>query len=191
MKSYNLENAYEQIEDLRENGLPDIFECDNGFMTVYTFNSYKECLTITDNRGSIMNKKEMRELISYLEFSINNLNEDEIIKEEIACLQKEIIKHKAPRKEEKKRQKIGEVYLIRGENGRHKIGYSKDAENRAKTLSLSSCENHELVHKFKCKNPQIKEQELHNYFSDKRCHSEWFDLSNEDIEYIKGFRDEI
>jgi len=190
MECFSIEDAYEKIEDLRENGLPDILCFNNNFRAVYLFGSYKNCATITDNMGNIMSKKEMKKLISYLEYSVENLDEEEIINENILYFKNEIKKYKNHQKEEPKRPKIGEVYLIRGENGRHKIGYSKDAENRAKTLSLSSCEKHELVHKFKCKNPQVKEQELHIYFSDKRCHSEWFDLSEDDVEYIKSFKDE-
>ena len=77
----------------------------------------------------------------------------------------------------RKKRKTGEVYLILGENGRYKIGYSKNANDRVKTLRLSSCEDHTLIHTFRCNNPQIKEQELHELFSSKRNHSEWFSLS--------------
>jgi len=189
MYCFTINDGYKKIEDLRENGLPDILCFNNSFREVYLFGSYKKCATITDNMGNIMSKKEMKKLISYLEFSVENLDEDEIIENEITSLKNQIKEYEELKKKPKE-IKIGEVYLIRGENGRHKIGYSKDAENRAKTLSLSSCEKHELVHKFKCKNPNKRESELHKHFSDKRCHSEWFDLSEDDVEYIKSFKDD-
>lgn len=85
----------------------------------------------------------------------------------------------------------GFVYLLLGENGKYKIGKSKNPERRCKELSLSSCENHELIHKFKVKNPHLKEKELHLMFNEKRTHSEWFELSKADIEFIKGLSDEI
>lgn len=85
----------------------------------------------------------------------------------------------------------GFVYLLLGENGKYKIGKSKNPERRCKELSLSSCENHKLIHSFYCKNPHSQEQRLHELFNNNRSHSEWFCLSDKDVKYIKGLCDEI
>lgn len=89
------------------------------------------------------------------------------------------------------KETIGDVYLLQGENNRYKIGFSKDALSRIKSLKHSSCENHILIHKIRVKNPHLKEKELHLKYKDKRLHSEWFDLNVEDVEYIKGLKNEL
>jgi hypothetical protein len=86
---------------------------------------------------------------------------------------------------------IGYVYLLLGENGKYKIGKSKNPENRCKQLCLSSCENHKLIYSFKCLSPHKQEQSLHEMFNEKKSHSEWFNLSKSDVEYIKELEDEV
>ena len=190
MYNYMLDNYKKELNQLKNNGLPDTLLIDVGFGRAYVFGNYDGCLIIKDNNGNVMNIKEMKELISYLEYSVENLDEDAIIETKIEIIEEKIRELELPKEEKKKEAPIGEVYLIKGENGRYKIGYSKNAKTRLKNLRLSSCEDHILIHKFKIKNPYNKEQFLHKKFKDKRCHSEWFELTDEDVEYIKGFKDE-
>lgn len=150
-------------------------------------------LMVADNCGNIMPISEMLRLVSYLHNTIKNFDEKASIRNELLT-KKKLLEDRLNNRNTKSKEitpKIGEVYLIRGENNRYKIGYSKNAKSRTDALRLSSCENHELIHKFKVKNPHLKEKELHVKYKDKRLHSEWFALNNEDIEYIKGLKNEL
>lgn len=150
-------------------------------------------LMIADNSGNIMPISEMLHLISCLKYTADNFDEKTSIKNELLDKKEELdnILNNRNTKPEEITPKIGEVYLIKGENNRYKIGYSKNAKARTEALRISSCENHELVHKFKVQNPHLKEKELHLMFNEKRTHSEWFKLSKADIKFIKGLSDEI
>lgn len=149
-------------------------------------------LIIASNNSDIMPINEVKKLISYLEYTVNNFNEKESIQRELQNKRELLEARKIELSKPKKTiNKIGEVYLIKGENNRYKIGFSKNSESRTKALKLSSCENHELIHKIKVKNPHKREQELHCMFNKKRTHSEWFELDNSDVEYIKGLCDEL
>lgn len=148
---------------------------------------------VADNRGKIMPISEMMHLISCLEYTVNTFDEKASIENELLD-KKESLDNILNNKNIKTKEitpKIGEVYLIKGENNRYKIGYSKNAKSRTDALRLSSCENHILIHKIRVKNPHLKEKELHVKYKDKRLHSEWFALNNEDIEYIKGLKNEL
>lgn len=192
MQSYSLEHALQQIDDLKEIGLPNILEINNGYQIAYTFNSRKDCLCIYDNMGRIMNIREMKKLISYIEYSIENLNENEIVKEYIDVLEDEVKGYLKPKNTNTKDiNKGGFVYLIKGDSGRYKIGCSKNPKRRCKELRLSSSEDHQLIHCFKCRDMYEKEKELHSMFDDEHSHSEWFDLTEYSILYIKGLCDEI
>lgn len=150
-------------------------------------------LMVADNCGNIMPIREMLHLVSCLHNTIKNFDEKASIKNELLS-KKKLLEDRLNNRNTKPKEitpKIGEVYLIKGENNRYKIGYSKNAKSRTDALRLSSCENHELIHKFKVKNPHLKEKELHVKYKDKRLHSEWFALNNEDIEYIKGLKNEL
>ena len=192
---YVLTKKIEELESgFRENILFDDDKLKNSRFSLSTLQFFAEdgMLMLADNNANIMSIREMKKLISYLNYTVDNFNEKESINKELIQHKKELkdkLEHKPNQKE--KTPKIGEVYLIEGENGRYKIGFSKNAKSRTEALRLSSCENHKLVHKFKTKNPYEKEQELHLLFAEKRKHSEWFTLDKKDVEYIKGLCDEI
>ena len=69
------------------------------------------------------------------------------------------------------------IYLLT--NGTYyKIGKSKNPENRIKQLNSGSSEKIELIYKFR--SPEYYhtiEIALHNFFSNKRVNSEWFELT--------------
>lgn len=71
----------------------------------------------------------------------------------------------------------------------HKIGYSKDAEYREKTLqgqrpTIELIAKKEYSSKIKAR--QI-ESLLHKKYHNKRTRGEWFKLEENDIQYIKGY----
>lgn len=192
----HVEDAYEHIENLRTKGRSNILLAeDNKSLSnrryATSFCIEDGMLHIQSQLGHLISTEELKKIISFFQYTVDNFDEDKSIKKEIESIREWVDYKKKPKKDEPKIVNKGEVYLLKGENGRYKIGCSKNSENRVKTLRLSSCENHILIHKFKCNNPKRKEQELHELFYSKRNHSEWFSLSDSDVDIIKGICDEI
>ncbi len=191
MNSYNKKDAIEKIQKLRKYGLPNILNIGDNIRIAYTFSTYNGCLICVDNNGNIMNKKEMQKVVDYFTYSIKNIDEQSIVDAQIEFLLEAINDYNKPIKSEAKKTKKGYVYLIKGENGRYKIGFSIDPKRRNKELCLSSSEKHTLIHSFYRIDPYLAEQELHKKFYSKRTHTEWFNLSIKDVSFIKGLKDEI
>lgn len=70
--------------------------------------------------------------------------------------------------------------MLNTRNGYHKIGRSVNPEYREQTLQAEEPEV-ELV----WKTPKDIERKLHKKFAAKRMRGEWFDLSVEDVQYIR------
>lgn len=197
MEFQNKDSANSHIEQLKTIGRRNIllnddntnFSKNNRFNSISFFidNGF---MIPCDNFGQIMPISELESLIGFLMYTVENYDEKKSIEEEIKKTYS-FIEKKAEKIESVKKVSIGYIYLIIGENKRYKIGFSKNPNRRLSELRLSSCENHTLIHKYKISNPSIEENRLHEKFADKRTHSEWFELSEEDVNYIKGLRDEI
>jgi len=69
------------------------------------------------------------------------------------------------------------VYLIRGNDGRYKIGIAKDPKKRIKQLQTGNSDPLELIDTYQSENASTIETALHNRFSYVRNVGEWFDLS--------------
>jgi hypothetical protein len=97
------------------------------------------------------------------------------------------------REEENKNKKAkkldGNVYLIRAENGLYKIGKAKKISERMKPFSVSFPMKWELLYSFQCRDYSYAEELLHAKYADKRDVGEWFKLTTDDVEYIKGIQD--
>lgn len=81
----------------------------------------------------------------------------------------------------------GFVYLIRA-GDLCKIGMTISVESRLSSLQSSSSLPIELLHVIETTDMDTTETALHEKFQNKRVNGEWFNLSLEDIEYIKGRR---
>lgn len=76
------------------------------------------------------------------------------------------------------------VYIMIDHNTKYyKIGRSDGPLKREKTLQ-SEKPTIELIYKFECE--YGIEKELHNKFINKKIRGEWFNLDNNDIDYIKN-----
>lgn len=80
----------------------------------------------------------------------------------------------------------GFVYLLKKEEGVYKIGKTVNVKNRGTEFSvkLPFATQYECVITTTDRN--TLEAELHQKFKAKRINGEWFALSPEDVEYIKG-----
>jgi len=78
----------------------------------------------------------------------------------------------------------GHVYLVIGHNGLSKIGIASDPSKRLKGLQAQSPVPLTLRHTFFSDDYRQAEKILHSYFSEQRKHYEWFNLSDEQIEWF-------
>lgn len=84
-----------------------------------------------------------------------------------------------------KSAKPGYVYLLKSEVGHYKIGRTVNPENRQKTFGVQLPFRVDYECLVKTENMKGLEDQLHQKFADKRLDGEWFNLTPDDIEYIK------
>lgn len=91
---------------------------------------------------------------------------------------------KSPLPERKK--KHGFVYILKSEAGQYKIGRAKNPDDRQETftIKLPFRTEYELV--IPSDDYEAFELELQRRFASKRLDGEWFALTSEDIEILKG-----
>lgn len=78
------------------------------------------------------------------------------------------------------------VYLIRGNDGRYKIGIAKNPKKRISQLQTGNSDKLELIESYPSENASKIETALHNQFSHIKLNGEWFDLSiTEETLFIK------
>lgn len=92
----------------------------------------------------------------------------------------------SPKTPKNKRPLAGYVYLISTTTGDYKIGCSSKPDTRLKAFSklFPFSVNCEVL--IKTENMNKLESDLHQRFADKRSNGEWFRLSAEDVDYIRG-----
>jgi hypothetical protein len=98
----------------------------------------------------------------------------------------EPIEHEKSRK--KPRDKSGYVYVLRADNGRCKIGRAKRIDDRIYQLGMILPYDPDLICAVWVDDYVTTEKQLHRLFTleDKHVKGEWFELTESDIEYIKG-----
>jgi hypothetical protein len=69
------------------------------------------------------------------------------------------------------------VYLIRGNDGRYKIGIAKNPKKRIRQLQTGNSDALTLIETYQSENASKIESSLHNRYSHVRNVGEWFDLS--------------
>ena len=84
---------------------------------------------------------------------------------------------------------IGQVYLLQvGHREVYKIGYTgiDDVAQRVISLQTSNPDVISIVHTVPTNHASRLEKELHQRFEARRIRGEWFELTPEDVEYIKS-----
>jgi hypothetical protein len=93
--------------------------------------------------------------------------------------------HKQEKRKAKKRiPKAGFVYVLQADSY-YKIGLSTNVEKRVKQLSTLPPFDVALIHKIETEDMHQLESELHERFAEKRANGEWFELSEEDLTWLK------
>jgi hypothetical protein len=80
----------------------------------------------------------------------------------------------------------GTVYLIKAESGEYKIGYTVDLISRLRTFSTAMPRPLTLVHFIQTNDMAALERSLHVRFAGKRVRGEWFELDEDDVNWIKS-----
>lgn len=103
---------------------------------------------------------------------------------------------KTLRKEHDKRQlssedkNSGYVYVIHSSLGQHKIGFTKDPHKRMASFirgfTAKMPVELTMIHTIKTDDMRRLESELHTRFQSKRNKGEWFDLTDDDLAYLKS-----
>lgn len=77
------------------------------------------------------------------------------------------------------------LYVIQNEEGFYKIGYSKSVDDRIKQLQTGTHSNFTKIFEFETNNGSKLEAWFHNIFKYRRIRREFYDLDDENINYIK------
>ena len=81
------------------------------------------------------------------------------------------------------------VYLIRGNDGKYKIGVSKTPTKRIKPIQTGNPDQLTIVEVYESNNAYKIETALHNKYAYTRNTGEWFDLSiSDEITFIENCR---
>lgn len=80
----------------------------------------------------------------------------------------------------------GYVYLLQSPTSAYKIGRTRNPNDRMKTFGIQLPFEVEFICVIKAEDMIELERKLHDKFADKRVGGEWFRLTLEDVEYIKG-----
>lgn len=82
--------------------------------------------------------------------------------------------------------KRGWVYFLDSGLGYHKIGRTTDLKVNFNRYSSSLPIVPKYIHYIETHDTRTLEAAMHRQFASKRVRNEWYCLSSEDIEYIKG-----
>lgn len=92
-------------------------------------------------------------------------------------------------RETQERQRIvGVVYLLRADNGYHKIGRTKNLKRRLTDIGIKVPVKIELIHKIESNDIVSAERFLHDRFGAKRVNGEWFSLTEDDVAWLKNVK---
>lgn len=86
----------------------------------------------------------------------------------------------------KHQNRQGFVYLLQSDTGFYKIGRTKNPKSRSKTFGVQLPFEVKFIATIATPDMHSLEAELHAHFASKRVNGEWFNLSPEDVGYIKS-----
>lgn len=78
----------------------------------------------------------------------------------------------------------GYVYILKSNNGYHKIGRTKNIDKRLVGIARDYPVHITALHYFPCRDCVGAELRLHRRFADCRLQGEWFDLSDEQVAWL-------
>ena len=88
-----------------------------------------------------------------------------------------------------KRPEMGHIYLVASETGHYKIGRAQKLDQRIQQFGVKIPFKTWLAHSFVSDDYKNAEKLLHEKYSAKRSHGEWFVLSDDDVKEICAIQD--
>ena len=162
-----------------------------GDIVAFYYNKEADCIIPKDQGGFILTKKEFKDILDGVKKFYDKVNEDEINKynklredqkggnissklnNTVNIISKDEIK------------KYGLIYFLFG-NGYTKIGKTVNLKNRKNFFDIKLPFKCEIIHVIKSNHYSKCELFFHSIFSEKRSNGEWFDLNEDDINWIKS-----
>lgn len=81
------------------------------------------------------------------------------------------------------------VYLIRGNDGKYKIGIAKNPSQRIKQLQTGNSDKLQIIETYQSENASKIESALHHRYAHVRNEGEWFDMSiTEEVSFVEQCR---
>jgi uncharacterized Zn finger protein (UPF0148 family) len=138
-------------------------------------------------------EEEEKPINPIIEAELERANKDRLAREEnrkdTKRLEQERLKCGYDSKSIVGEKRPGFVYLMIAENGLYKIGRARNVQNRLTMLNRDIPYKTELVHHFASANYIKAELYMHEKFSKERVKYEWFNLSQDQIDWIRSLTD--
>ena len=151
----------------------------------------EDCLR--DQFGGIITAREYYELLDKVGSFYENVNDDDIEEYNKAVqveLHNELISDS--KRAENKPENQGYVYFVQADGQHYKIGGTSNLKSRMKSLQVASPNDLRLIAWLEINDWPEKEDQLHEYFDDKKIHGEWFDITvSEIIEWARLYDIEL
>jgi hypothetical protein len=139
-------------------------------------------IVVASRDGNILTKADFTALCTDLEEQYGDIT-PQLIREAVILRE---IRPTGPVNHTRSRDPLsGFIYLLSG-GGYYKIGLTTDVDRRISEISPKLPFEVELIHVIQADDMTKAESYLHERFSDKRVNGEWFRLSSDDVEWIKG-----
>lgn len=165
---------------------PENREIGSYFLTVQL--SEDEMVTLYDHSGYVPTYEEIQPFIRMCLRFYDRVSDAEILAWNEQRKNHQIHQASTATEEQKQPTKHkGYIYLLSG-GGYHKIGKTIDLDKRLSQIYPKLPFEVELIHWIETDDIDGFEESLHERFADKRTNGEWFELNQEDIDYLKSFR---
>jgi len=139
---------------------------------------------LRDNSARILRKRDVVDILEAIAPFYEMVSDDDIDQINADRENRRNERKPYPRPEQPK-PKAGYVYLLKA--GPYcKIGVSADVSKRIEQLATLPPFDIDLLHTIPTDDMYALESTLHERFADKRKNGEWFELDQDDVEYIKG-----
>lgn len=154
----------------------------------YAFKKHEDGIEMYDCRGFTTCAEDIMELCyGLMTYAFKHKSEIDVYNQKrMIELEEELNGCVGTAKKESRttRSKGGYVYLL--ECGRkYKIGFSKDVERRIHQLDTRPFKLNLIVKSKFISDAYDREQELHEYFADKKVDGEWYEFSDHEAQYAK------
>lgn len=174
-----------RIKRKEHNFIDECVECEFSCLSI-NYDKDNGAIFPTNRNYMYLSKKEIQFLIDGLSKTLSIVTDEEITQANNELV-KQFISESTRAKEESKiktrEKKKGYVYFIKDNSGYIKIGCTKNVNRRLKDFSVASI-NLKIVHQIETNDMELTEELFHNKFFKKRIKGEWFNLNENDIEYI-------